>query len=97
MADVAATPATPAVQGPIKKTYTGEVVSNAMNKTIVVKTTRLAQHRLYKKYVRKDKKLYVHDETNDAKVGDKVEVVEVTRPLSKLKRYRLVRIVERAK
>jgi small subunit ribosomal protein S17 len=97
MADAAAAPTTTTVQGPIKKTYTGEVVSNAMNKTIVVKTTRLAQHRLYKKYVRKDKKLYVHDETNDAKVGDKVEVVEVTRPLSKLKRYRLVRIVERAK
>ena len=97
MADVAATPNATNAPGPITKTYVGEVVSNAMQKTIVVKTQRLAQHRLYKKYIRKDKKLYVHDETNEAKVGDKVEVIEVTRPLSKLKRYRLVRVVERAK
>lgn len=97
MADVAVTPDANAARGPVKKTYVGEVTSNAMNKTIVVKVVRLAQHRLYKKYIRRDKKLYVHDEANDAKVGDKVEVVEVTRPLSKLKRYRLVRVVERAK
>ena len=79
------------------KKQIGLVVSDAMNKTVVVKVQRLVKHRVYKKYMRRDKKLYVHDETNDAHTGDKVEVVEMTRPLSKTKRYRLCRIVERAK
>ncbi|MBI5154968.1 30S ribosomal protein S17 [Candidatus Poribacteria bacterium] len=79
------------------RSLTGLVVSNAMNKTIVVRTQRLIKHPLYKKYIRRDKKVYAHDEKNQAGVGDTVEVVEMTRPLSKTKRYRLRRIVERAK
>jgi small subunit ribosomal protein S17 len=75
----------------------GDVVSDKMNKTIVVRVQRLVKHPLYKKYIRRDKKLYVHDEANEARVGDKVEVIEATRPLSKTKRYRLRRIVTRAK
>lgn len=79
------------------RTYIGPVISSKMDKTIVVRVQRVIQHRLYKKFIRRDKKLYVHDENNEAREGDRVEVQEITRPLSKLKRYRLVRIVERAK
>lgn len=79
------------------RTHIGPVVSAKMDKTVVVKIQRVIQHRLYKKFIRRDKKLYVHDENNEAREGDRVEVVEISRPLSKLKRYRLVRIVERAK
>ncbi len=91
------TPGTDKPRRPRAKTYIGTVVRDKMDKTIVVLTQRLVQHPVYKKYVRRDKKLYAHDERNDAHVGDKVEVVEVTRPLSRLKRYRLRRVVERAK
>lgn len=77
--------------------HIGLVTSAKMDKTRVVLIQRLIQHPMYKKYIRRDKKLYVHDEANEAGLGDRVEVEEVTRPLSKLKRYRLVRIVERAK
>ncbi|MCB2155393.1 30S ribosomal protein S17 [bacterium] len=79
------------------RTQIGLVMSSSMDKTIVVKVQRLVKHRVYKKYIRRDKKLYVHDETNTANPGDKVEVVEMTRPLSKTKRYRLRKVVERAK
>ena len=79
-----------------RKVRIGTVVSNAMNKGIVVRIDRTMQHPLYKKPVRTSSKLYAHDETNDARVGDRVRVME-TRPLSKLKRWRLVEIVERAK
>lgn len=82
---------------PQPKKRTGKVTSDKMEKTIVVSIDRLVKHRLYKKYIRRSKKLYVHDEARTAKIGDTVEVAEVTRPLSKLKRWRLVRIVERAK
>jgi small subunit ribosomal protein S17 len=82
---------------PYPKTRVGRVTSNAMDKTIVVTVDRLVKHRLYKKYIRRRKKLYVHDEQNQANVGDTVEVAEMTRPLSKMKRWRLVRVVERAK
>jgi small subunit ribosomal protein S17 len=75
----------------------GFVVSNKMDKTIVVEVERLVKHPLYKKYIRRKKKFYAHDEQNSAGIGDKVEVAEMTRPLSKLKRWRLSRIVERAK
>lgn len=80
-----------------RRRYVGLVVSDKMNKTRVVLTQRLKQHRLYKKYIRQDKKLYVHDENNESGAGDRVEVIEVTRPLSKKKRYRLIRVVEKAK
>lgn len=82
---------------PQPRRLTGRVVSNKMEKTIVVEVERLVKHRLYKKYIRRKKKLHAHDEQNAANIGDKVEVAEVTRPLSKLKRWRLARIVERAK
>lgn len=79
------------------KTRLGKVTSNKMQKTCVVEVERLIKHPLYKKYVRRSKSLYVHDELNAAGIGDTVEVAEMTRPLSKLKRWRLVRVVEKAK
>lgn len=82
---------------PYPKTRVGKVESDKMDKTIVVVIERLIKHRLYKKYIRRSKKLYVHDVRNDAHIGDTVEVAEMTRPLSKLKRWRLVRVIERAK
>ena len=89
---------TPAVEMSVhERLYTGVVISDKSDKTIVVKWQRLAQHPLYKKYMRRDKKLHAHDENNEAHIGDRVELVEVSRPLSKTKRYRLKRILERAK
>jgi small subunit ribosomal protein S17 len=76
-----------------RKVMQGVVVSNGSDKTIVVQVERTTRHALYHKIVRKRKKFHVHDEANDAKVGDKVEIMG-TRPLSKLKRWRLVRIIE---
>jgi small subunit ribosomal protein S17 len=77
------------------KTRTGVVVSDKMDKTVVVQVERLVKHPVYKKYVRRRKKFMVHDEENTARVGDRVQIVEV-RPLSKLKRWRLRQIIERA-
>lgn len=82
---------------PRPKTRTGVVVSDKMDKTIVVAFDRLVKHPLYKKYVKKTKKFYAHDEKNDAKLGDTVLIAEVTRPISKSKRWRLQRVIERAK
>ncbi|MBI1292741.1 30S ribosomal protein S17 [bacterium] len=82
---------------PRPKTRIGKVVSSKMDKSCVVTIERQVKHPLYKKYIRRSKKLYVHDETNQAGAGDTVEVAEMTRPLSKLKRWRLVRIIEKAK
>jgi len=82
---------------PRPKRRVGFVSSNKMDKTIIVNIDRLIKHRLYKKYIRRRKKLYVHDVENTANIGDKVEVAEMTRPLSKTKRWRLVRVLERAK
>jgi len=79
-----------------RKVRVGLVVTNAMNKSIVVRIDRKMKHPLYSKPVIRSKKLYVHDEENTANVGDVVRVME-TRPLSKMKRWRLVEIVERAK
>lgn len=79
-----------------RKVRTGKVVSSRMNKTIVVAIQRLVKHPLYKKYVKRTTKLYVHDEKNDAREGDIVRVVE-TRPLSKLKCWRVESVIERAK
>ena len=80
----------------LRKTRTGRVVSNKMDKTIVVAVKNNARHPLYKKIVKKTYKVKAHDEYNDAKIGDTVTVME-TRPLSKDKRWRLVEIMERAK
>lgn len=97
-ANTAAENQNPAQEAPAKgRTVVGRVVSDRMDKTAVVLFQRLQKHRLYKKYIRRNKKLYVHDENNELRTGDVVEVVEVTRPLSRLKRYRLVRVVEKAK
>ena len=79
-----------------RKVRVGTVVSNTMDKSIVVRIVRQMKHRLYKKPVKSSSRLYVHDAKNDANVGDLVRVME-TRPLSKTKRWRLVEIVERAK
>ena len=80
----------------LRKTRTGKVVSNKMDKTIVVAVEDHVKHPLYNKIVKKTYKLKAHDEKNDAKIGDTVRVME-TRPLSKDKRWRLVEIVEKAK
>ena len=80
----------------LRKTRVGIVVSDKMDKTIVVAVRNNERHPLYNKIVKKTYKLKAHDEANDAKVGDTVRVME-TRPLSKDKRWRLVEIMERAK
>ena len=80
----------------LRKTRTGKVVSNKMDKTIVVAIENHVKHPLYNKVVKRTYKLKAHDENNDCNIGDTVKVME-TRPLSKDKRWRLVEIVERAK
>ena len=80
----------------LRKTRTGHVISNKMDKTIVVAVEDHVRHPLYKKIVKRTYKLKAHDENNEANIGDTVRVME-TRPLSKDKRWRLVEIVERAK
>ena len=79
-----------------RKSKTGVVVSNKMEKTVVVAVERLVQHSLYSKSVRQTVKFKAHDENNDSNVGDKVKIME-TRPLSKDKRWRVIEIVEKAK
>ena len=79
-----------------RKVREGIVFSDKMDNTIVVAVIERVRHPKYGKTVQRTKKLYVHDENNDAKVGDRVRVAE-TRPLSKLKRWRLVEILERAR
>lgn len=79
-----------------RKVYRGTVVSDAMDKTITVKVETKKTHPLYKKRVEYSKKFKAHDEKNEAKVGDVVMIME-TRPLSATKRFRLVRIVEKAR
>lgn len=79
-----------------RKTYQGLVVSDKMEKTIVVQVTGKKLHSLYKKYITRSKRLKAHDENNEAHVGDTVRVEEC-RPVSKEKVWRLVEIVERAK
>jgi small subunit ribosomal protein S17 len=77
-----------------RKERVGEVISNKMTKTIVVQVERRFSHPRYKKVVTSYKKFYAHDEKNEAKPGDRVRIEE-TRPLSKLKRWRLVQVVEK--
>ena len=79
-----------------RKTRVGKVVSDKMDKTIVVAIADSVQHPLYKKIIKSTYKLKAHDENNECRVGDTVEVLE-TRPLSKDKRWRLVEIIEKAK
>jgi len=79
-----------------RKVRVGVVVSDGMDKTVVVRIDRQVRHPLYGKTVRRSSKLAAHDEQNDAHVGDMVRITE-TRPVSKTKRWRVVEIVERAK
>jgi small subunit ribosomal protein S17 len=79
-----------------RKTRVGMVVSDKMQKTVVVSIERRVQHPVYGKMVRRTKKLKAHDEENQAKTGDTVRIME-TRPLSKDKRWRVVEIIERAR
>lgn len=78
-----------------KKIYIGRVVSDKMDKTVIVAVERLIQHPLYKKIVKRITRLKAHDEKNECKVGDKVSIIE-GRPLSREKRWRVLRIIERA-
>jgi small subunit ribosomal protein S17 len=78
-----------------RKTLVGVVASDKMDKTVIVAVNRLVLHPVYKKYIRKKKKVKAHDERNDCHLGDKVLLVE-TRPLSKEKRWRVKEILERA-
>ena len=80
----------------LRKTRVGKVVSNKMDKTIVVAIQDNVKHPLYKKIIKKTIKLKAHDEQNVCNIGDRVEIME-TRPLSKDKRWRLVEVIEKAK
>ena len=78
-----------------RKTRTGRVVSDKMDKTVVVAVERLEQHPLYKKTIKRTTKFKAHDENNECRIGDQVKIME-TRPLSKDKRWRVVTIVRKA-
>jgi small subunit ribosomal protein S17 len=84
------------VERNLRKTRTGKVVSNKMDKTIVVAVVDNVKHPLYGKIVKRTYKLKAHDENNECNIGDRVKVME-TRPLSKDKRWRLVEIIEKAR
>ena len=76
----------------LRKTRVGEVISDKMDKTIVVKTITRVPHPIFGKIIKQVKKFHVHDEKNEAKIGDRVSIME-TRPLSRLKRWRLVEVI----
>ena len=80
----------------VRKVRVGKVVSNKMDKTVVVAIERLVQHPLYKKSIKKTVRFKAHDENNDSHTGDIVSIME-TRPLSKDKRWRVVEVIERVK
>ena len=77
------------------RTLTGRVISDKMNKTVIVLVERLVKHRLYKKYVRKRARFAAHDEENASRVGDKVLITQ-SRPISKTKKWRISKIIEKA-
>jgi small subunit ribosomal protein S17 len=79
----------------IKRQVVGVVVSNQMNKTVIVAVERLVKHRMYQKYVKRQTKFAAHDEANSCQIGDTVQITE-SRPLSRTKRWRVSRIVEKA-
>jgi small subunit ribosomal protein S17 len=79
----------------IKRKMVGTVVSNKMEKTVVVQVERLVKHRMYHKYVRRQSTFAAHDQGNECQIGDKVMITE-SRPLSKMKRWRVSEIVEKA-
>jgi small subunit ribosomal protein S17 len=90
------TAGTGAVERGLRKVRVGQVVGDAMDKTVVVSVVDLKQHPVYKKVVRRNKKLKAHDEKNECHVGDRVRIMEV-RPISKQKRWRVVEVVEKAR
>src|SRR5215216_2465302 len=96
--DLSSSPPAPSHPAPVsrasRKTRTGEVISSSMNKTIVVRTVTRVPHPKFGKIVKQMKRFYAHDEQNQAKTGDTVRIME-TRPLSKLKRWRLVEVVQK--
>ena len=79
-----------------RKVREGLVISNKMNQTVVIAVVERVRHAKYDKFVLRTKKLYAHDEANDVQVGDRVRVMEI-RPMSKLKRWRITEVLERAK
>lgn len=92
---MSATESSPEIKRGHRKARVGEVISNKMTKTIVVRVERRFQHPKFKKVVTSYAKLYAHDDKEEAEVGDRVKIEE-TRPLSKLKSWRLVQVVEKA-
>ncbi len=78
-----------------KKELIGLIVSDKMDKSVVVRVERFVQHKVYKKYIKRYKKYHAHDEQNECRIGDEVKIIE-TRPLSKLKRFRVAEIVKKA-
>lgn len=90
------TEAQPVEERAQRKVRTGTVISDRMQKTVIVQVTTLKRHRLYRKTIQQRVRFKVHDEKNEAKVGDLVRIME-TRPLSREKRWRLVKIVEKAR
>jgi small subunit ribosomal protein S17 len=84
------------IERKLRKQKTGVVVSTKMDKTIAVQVERRLMHPIYGKFVKRSKKFFAHDEENTCKPGDLVRIME-TRPLSKMKRWRLVEVIERAK
>lgn len=80
----------------LRKTRTGKVISNKMDKTIVVDVIESVKHPVYGKFIKRTLRLHAHDENNECNIGDTVEVME-TRPLSATKRWRLVEIIDKAK
>lgn len=95
MADETAESATAPARA-TRKVRTGVVVSDKPDKTVVVQVTESVRHPRYEKTIRRTRKFHVHDETNDARQGDTVRIME-TRPMSKMKRWRVVEVVERAR
>ncbi len=84
------------VERNLRKTKTGVVTSNKMDKSITVNVERKVKHPLYGKFVKKSTKFHAHDEKNECSIGDTVKIME-TRPISKTKRWRLVEVVEKVK
>ena len=78
-----------------KKELIGLIVSDKMDKSVVVQVERFVQHKVYKKYIKRYKKYHAHDERNECRIGDEVKIIE-TRPLSKLKRFRVAEILKKA-
>ncbi len=88
-------PETSAAERNDRKVVRGTVTSTKMQKTLVVQVDRKVRHPMYEKFISRRTKLYAHDEQGEARVGDTVEIMQ-TRPLSKLKRWRLVRVIQKA-